>query len=160
MSMTDPIADMLTRLRNANLAAHDSVEIPASRLKVALTKILREEGFIKHYKIVKSAPGAKKEAAGDKGKKASTPINAPAVTTESRQGIIRIYLKYGPNQERVINGLNRVSKPGRRRYVGCEEIPDVFGGLGVAIVSTPKGVMTGRQARQQRVGGELLALVW
>jgi len=153
MSMTDPIADMLTRIRNANTAAHDSVEIPASRLKVALTKILREEGFIKHYKIVKTAPGAKKEGA-DKGKK------AVAANAEARQGIIRIYLKYGPNQEKVINGLNRMSKPGRRVYVGAQEIPDVYGGLGVAIVSTPKGVMTGRQARYQRVGGELLALVW
>ncbi len=153
MSMTDPIADMLTRIRNANSAAHDSVEIPASRLKVALTKILREEGFIKHYKIVKTVPGAKKE--GEKAAKKPAPA-----TAESRQGIIRIYLKYGPNQEKVINGISRMSKPGRRRYVGCQEIPDVYGGLGVAIVSTPRGVMTGRQARQQRVGGELMALVW
>ncbi len=156
MSMTDPIADMLTRIRNANTAAHDSVEIPASRLKVALTKILREEGFIKHYKIVKTAPGAKKEKEGASPEKAKKAASA----AEARQGIIRIYLKYGPAQERVINGLDRASKPGRRMYVGCDNIPSVYGGLGVAIVSTPRGVMTGRQAKQQRVGGELLALVW
>ena len=151
MSMTDPIADMLTRIRNSNLVAHDTVEIPASRMKVALTKILREEGYIKHYKIVKSTP-AKKKAPASAGKKEAN--------RSGRQGMIRIYLKYGPRQERVINGLRRASRPGRRRYVGYDAIPTVCGGLGITILSTPKGVMTGAQARQQRVGGELLALVW
>ena len=150
MSMTDPIADMLTRVRNANTAQHDTVEIPASRMKVALTKLLREEGYIKHYKIVKTAlvrrnPGAEKRKPAAK---------------ENRHGLIRIYLKYGPNRERVINGLKRVSRPGCRDYVGCDKIPEVFGGLGIAVMSTPKGVMSGKQARQERVGGELLAMVW
>jgi len=152
MSMTDPIADMLSRIRNANTAAHDTVEVPASRIKVALTKILREEGFIKHYKIVKSPPKSKKKAAETTKKEAKS--------GSGRQGLIRIYMKYGPRQERVINGVRRVSRPGRRHYVNCLEIPEVSGGLGVAILSTPKGVMTGRQARQARVGGELLAVVW
>lgn len=153
MSMTDPIADMLTRIRNANMAEHDTVEIPASRMKVALTKILREEGYIKHYKILKTAPkGAKKDVAKRGAKR-------PA-GRESRQGMIRIYLKYGPNQERVINGMRRLSTPGRRSYAGSLEIPEVRGGMGLAIISTSKGVMTGKQARQQRVGGELLAEIW
>jgi len=156
MSMTDPIADMLTRIRNANIAAHDTVEIPASRMKVALTKILREEGYIKHYKIVKSAPAKKKTQAAQSKKESSRASGGGA----GRQGLIRIYLKYGPRQERVINGLLRISTPGRRSYVGSGRIPTVYGGLGIAILSTPKGVMTGKQARQQNVGGELLAMVW
>ncbi len=154
MAMTDPIADMLTRIRNANVAKHDTVEIPASRMKVALTKILREEGYIKHYKIVKAQPKGKKRAAA-----AAAPKKTAAKRSE-RQGLIRIYLKFGPNQEKVINGLRRVSRPGLRRYVHCEHIPEVRGGLGIAILSTPKGVVTGQQARQERVGGELLAMVW
>jgi small subunit ribosomal protein S8 len=157
MAMTDPIADMLTRIRNANMVAHDSVEVPASRIKVALTKILREEGYIKHYKIVKTPMRA---APKKPLQQAAAPPPPPPRKSASRQGFIRIYLKYGPNRERVINGLTRLSRPGRRAYVGAANVPDVCNGLGVAILSTPKGVMSGRSARQQNVGGELLAKIW
>ncbi len=150
MSITDPLAGMLTRVRKATSAPHDTVSNPTSRENVPLIKLLREEGYIKHYKIVKTAlvrrnPGAEKRKPAAK---------------ENRHGLIRIYLKYGPNRERVINGLKRVSRPGCRDYVGCDKIPEVFGGLGIAVMSTPKGVMSGKQARQERVGGELLAMVW
>jgi len=132
MTPTAPIADMLTRIRNANLARLDHVDVPASKMKISLARILKEEGFVKYYKTMKS----------------------------QKKGLIRIFMKYGPNKEAVINGLDRVSKPGIRRYVGVEEIPRVRGGLGVAILSTSKGVMTGQECRRQRVGGELLCVVW
>ena len=132
MHITDPIADMLTRIRNANASKHESVEIPASNMKKQIAQILVDEGYIKSYNII------------DDGK----------------QGIIRVLLKYGPNKSLVIRGIKRVSKPGLRIYVGSEEIPKVMRGLGVAIVSTSKGVMTDREARKANVGGEVLAFVW
>lgn len=130
--MTDPIADMLTRIRNANVAYQDHVDIPSSRVKVAIAKILKDEGFVKYYKVMK--------------------IN--------KQGTIRVFLKYGPNKERVIGGLDRVSRPGLRRYMGATEIPRVMGGLGITILSTSQGIMTGREARQKNVGGEILCTVY
>ena len=132
MHITDPIADMLTRIRNANASKHESVEIPASNMKKQIAQILVDEGYIKSYNII------------DDGK----------------QGIIKVLLKYGPNNSLVIRGIKRVSKPGLRIYVGSEEIPKVMRGLGVAIVSTSKGVMTDREARKANVGGEVLAFVW
>jgi small subunit ribosomal protein S8 len=132
MSMTDPIADMLTRVRNAGTARFDKVDIPASRLKISLARIFKEEGFIKNYKVIK----------------------------DNRQGILRIYLKYDEHQQPLIQGLRRVSKPGRRVYAGHEELPKVQGGLGVAVISTPQGVVTDRQARKTRVGGEVLCEIW
>lgn len=132
MHITDPIADMLTRIRNANASKHESVEIPASNMKKQIAQILVDEGYIKSYNII------------DDGK----------------QGIIKVLLKYGPNKSLVIRGIKRVSKPGLRIYVGSEEIPKVMKGLGVAIVSTSKGVMTDRAARKANIGGEVLAFVW
>ena len=132
MHITDPIADMLTRIRNANASKHESVEIPASNMKKQIAQILVDEGYIKSYNII------------DDGK----------------QVIIKVLLKYGPNKSLVIRGIKRVSKPGLRIYVGSEEIPKVMRGLGVAIVSTSKGVMTDREARKANVGGEVLAFVW
>ena len=132
MHITDPIADMLTRIRNANASKHESVEIPASNMKKQIAQILVDEGYIKSYNII------------DDGK----------------QGIIKVLLKYGPNKSLVIRGIKRVSKPGLRIYVGSEEIPKVMKGLGVAIVSTSKGVMTDKEARKANVGGEVLAFVW
>ncbi|MDR1465048.1 MAG: 30S ribosomal protein S8 [Oscillospiraceae bacterium] len=132
MQITDSIADMLTRIRNANAAKHDSVKIPASNMKKAIAKILLDEGYIKNFKVVE----------------------------DGKQGIIDIALKYGPNKSQVITGLRRVSKPGLRIYSGCEEIPKVMRGLGIAILSTPQGVMTDRAARKQNVGGEVLAFIW
>ena len=132
MHITDPIADMLTRIRNANASKHESVEIPASNMKKQIAQILVDEGYIKSYNII------------DDGK----------------QGIIKVLLKYGPNKSLVIRGIKRVSKPGLRIYVGSEEIPKVMRGLGVAIVSTSKGIMTDRAARKANVGGEVLAFVW
>lgn len=130
MSMTDPIADLLTRIRNANVVYRDQVEVPASKMKVALAGILKEEGFIRDFYV------------------------------DEKQGVIRIFMRYGPNRTRVIRGLRRVSTPGRRVYRGKEELPRVLGGLGVAIVSTPKGLLTDRRARQEGVGGEVLCYVW
>jgi small subunit ribosomal protein S8 len=132
MSMTDPIADMLTRIRNAGHARFDKVDIPASRMKISLARILKDEGFIKNYKVIK----------------------------DNRQGILRVYLKYGDQQKSLIQGLRRVSKPGRRVYAGTEELPRVQGGLGVAVISTSKGVVTDRQARKLQVGGEVLCEIW
>jgi small subunit ribosomal protein S8 len=132
MSMTDPIADMLTRIRNAGGARFDKVDIPASRMKISLAKILKEEGFIKNYKVIK----------------------------DSRQGILRVYLKYNEKQLPLIQGLRRVSKPGRRVYAGQAELPRVQGGLGVAVISTSQGVVTDRQARKLEVGGEVLCEIW
>ena len=132
MQITDPIADMLTRIRNANSAKHATVDVPASKLKKAIAQILLEEGYIKSYEVVE----------GD------------------TQGVIRITLKYLPSKEKVITGLRRVSKPGLRVYAGAEELPQVLRGLGIAIISTSKGVMTDKKARQAHVGGEVLAFVW
>lgn len=133
MSVTDPVADMLTRIRNANAARKDEVEVPYSRLKWELARILREEGYIKACYW------------NSKGKK-----KAP----------IKIYLKYGPSHERVIHGLDRASRPGIRRYNGSEDMPRVLGGLGILIVSTSRGVMTDRDCRKSHVGGEVLCSVW
>lgn len=130
--MSDPIADMLTRLRNANMAGHEVVEVPASRVKIAIAKILKEEGFIKFFKTVR----------------------------DGKQGILKIFLRYGPNNERVITGIERVSRPGLRRYVKRDEIPKVLGGMGIAILTTPKGIMTGEEARRRGVGGEIICRVW
>ncbi len=130
--VTDPVADMLARIRNGSLAEHEKVDIPSSRLKVRLAEILKEEGFIKNFRLIE----------------------------DKRQGVLRVYLKYGPGQERVISGLRRVSKPGRRLYVGADRIPSVLGGMGVAILSTPRGVLTDRESRKAKVGGEVLCYVW
>ena len=132
MQITDPIADMLTRIRNANSAKHDTVQVPASNMKKAIAQILLDEGYIKGYKVVE----------------------------DGKQGIIEIALKYGPNKSQVLLGLRRVSKPGLRIYTDCENMPKVMKGLGVAILSTSKGVMTDKEARKQNVGGEVLAFVW
>ena len=131
MHITDPIADMLTRIRNANSARHDTVDVPASNMKKSIAQILLDEGYIKSYQIV----------------------------DDGTQGVIHITLKYN-GKDKVITGLRRVSKPGLRVYVGADELPRVLRGLGIAIVSTSRGVMTGAQARKQSIGGELLALVW
>ena len=132
MQITDSIADMLTRIRNANTAKHPTVDVPASNMKKAIAQILVDEGYIKSYQII------------DDGK----------------QGIIRITLKYGENKSQVITGLRRVSKPGLRIYSSCEDMPKVMKGLGIAIVSTSKGVMTDKKARELNVGGEVLAFIW
>ena len=132
MQLTDPIADMLTRIRNANSARHETVDVPASNMKKAIADILNEEGYIKGYQII------------DDGK----------------QGIIKISLKYGANKERVLSGLKRVSKPGLRVYAGRDELPKVLKGLGIAIISTSKGIMTDKKARALNVGGEVLAFIW
>ncbi len=152
MPVTDPIADMLTRIRNSNAVGAEEVSIPASRMKVGLAKILREEGFIKHYKVSrvrkKNAKGQKKS--GDQEK--SNPLE--------QQSEIRIFLKYGPNEEKVIQGLKRLSKPSLRRYVRSGEIPRIEGGLGISIVSTSQGLKTDKQCRQQNIGGEILCAIW
>ena len=132
MQITDPVADMLTRIRNANSAKHETVDVPASNLKKDIAKILLDEGYIKSYEIVE----------------------------DGTQGIIRIQLKYLAGKEKVISGLRRVSKPGLRVYAGADELPRVLHGLGIAIVSTSKGVMTDKAARANHVGGEVLAFVW
>ena len=132
MQITDAIADMLTRIRNANSAKHSTVEVPASKMKKSIEQILLNEGYIKGIDVIE----------------------------DNKQGIIRITLKYGSNKERVITGLRRVSKPGLRVYANCEDMPKVLKGLGIAIVSTSKGVMTDKAARKANVGGEVLAFVW
>ncbi len=132
MQITDPVADMLTRIRNANTAKHESVDVPASNLKKAIAKILLDEGYIKSYEVVE----------------------------DGTQGVIRIQLKYLAGKEKVISGLRRVSKPGLRVYAGADELPRVLKGLGIAIISTSKGVMTDKKARANHVGGEVLAFVW
>ena len=132
MQITDPVADMLTRIRNANSAKHDTVDVPASKLKKAIAQILLDEGYIKSY----------------------------TVEDNGNQGIIHITLKYMGKKEQVISGLRRVSKPGLRVYAGAEEMPHVLRGLGIAIVSTSQGVMTDKKARQLHIGGEVLAFVW
>lgn len=132
MVMTDPIADYLTRIRNANMAKHDSVEITASNIKKSISEILKREGFIRDYEVA----------------------------DDNKQGVIKVFLKYGPNGERVISGLKRISKPGLRNYVGAEDLPKVLNGLGIAIVSTSAGVITDKEARQKNVGGEVIAYIW
>lgn len=132
MQITDPIADMLTRIRNANSAKHDTVEVPASNMKKAIAQILLDEGYIKAYQVVE----------------------------DNKQGMIKIALKYGANKAAVIKGIRRVSKPGLRIYTDCENMPQVLKGLGTAIISTSKGVMTDKQARKENVGGEVLAFIW
>ena len=132
MQITDPVADMLTRIRNANTAKHESVDVPASNLKKAIAQILLDEGYIKSFEVVE----------------------------DGTQGIIRIQLKYLAGKEKVISGLRRVSKPGLRVYAGADELPRVLKGLGIAIISTSNGVMTDKKARANHVGGEVLAFVW
>lgn len=132
MVMTDPVADMLTRIRNANSVYHDKVEIPASKIKQAIAQVLKAEGFIKDFEVIK----------------------------DDKQGVLRASLKYGPNREKVITGIKRISKPGLRVYVKSEQMPRVLGGLGIAIISTSKGIMTEKQARRDGLGGEVLAFVW
>lgn len=132
MQITDPIADLLTRIRNANSAKHNSVDVPASNMKKAIVEILKNEGYIKEYQIIE----------------------------DGKQGVIRITLKYGPSNEKVISGLKRVSKPGLRFYASADELPRVLKGLGIAIVSTSKGIMTDKEARKAHIGGEVLAFVW
>ena len=132
MHITDPIADMLTRFRNANNAKHETVDVPASNMKKAIAQILLDEGYIKNYQIV----------------------------DDGTQGVIHITLKYNPGKEKVLTGLRRVSKPGLRVYVGADELPSVLRGLGIAIVSTSKGVMPDKKARAAHVGGEVLAFIW
>jgi len=132
MITTDPIADMLTRIRNANTAGHETVDIPASKMKKSIAEILREEGFIRSYDVV----------------------------TEGPQGTLRIILKYGPEKEKVITGLRRISRPGLRVYSPRTEIPRLLGGLGLVILSTSKGIMSGKRAKREGYGGEVLAYVW
>lgn len=132
MHITDAIADMLTRIRNANSAKHDTVDVPASNIKKAIAQILVDEGYIKSFEVI----------------------------DDEKQGTIHITLKYGPGKTQVIQGLRRVSKPGLRIYSSSEELPKVMRGLGVAIISTSKGVMTDKQARKENVGGEVLAFIW
>ena len=132
MHITDSIADMLTRIRNAGAAKHETVDVPASKMKKAIAQILLDEGYIKSFQLIE----------------------------DGKQGIIRIVLKYGENKTSVISGLRRVSKPGLRIYTNCEDMPKVMKGLGIAVVSTSKGVMTDKQARKENVGGEVLAFVW
>ena len=132
MHITDPIADMLTRIRNANNAKHDTVDVPASNMKKAIAQILLEEGYIKNFQLI----------------------------DDGTQGVIRITLKYNAGKEKVISGLRRVSKPVLRVYAGADELPKVLRGLGIAIVSTSKGVMTDKKAREAHVGGEVLAFIW
>jgi small subunit ribosomal protein S8 len=132
MVMTDPIADMLTRIRNANMVRHEKLEVPASKIKKEIAEILKSEGFVRDFELIE----------------------------DNKQGIIRIFLKYGANNERVITGLKRISKPGLRVYAKTGEVPRVLNGLGIAVVSTSHGVLTDKEARSKQVGGEVLAYVW
>ncbi|MEW6725139.1 MAG: 30S ribosomal protein S8 [Bacillota bacterium] len=132
MVMTDPVADLLTRIRNANIANHDRVEIPGSKIKRAIVEILKAEGFVRDYEWI----------------------------DDNKQGTIRVFMKYGPNKEKVITDLKRISKPGRRVYCKKDEVPRVLGGLGIAVLSTPRGVISDKQARREGVGGEVICYVW
>jgi small subunit ribosomal protein S8 len=132
MVMTDPIADLLTRIRNANVVHHDKVEIPASKIKRAVIQILKEEGFVKDFEVL----------------------------SDGKQGVLRVSLKYGPERDRVITGIKRISKPGLRVYAKKEQLPKVLGGLGIAIISTSQGIMSDKQARKSGLGGEVIAFVW
>ena len=132
MAMTDPIADFLTRIRNANMAKHESVEIPASKIKSGMAEILKNEGFVRDVEYI----------------------------DDDKQGVIRVFLKYDKNNERVISGLRRISKPGLRSYVKADAVPKVLNGLGIALISTSEGVITDKTARSKNIGGEVLAYVW
>ena len=132
MAITDPIADMLTRIRNAGKAKFNSVDIPGSNIKIEMAKVMKEEGYIRNYKFIK----------------------------DSKQGILRVYLKYGDNQAHVIQEMKRISKPSRRVYVGADDVSAVYNGLGIAILSTSKGIITDRQARKEKVGGEVLCNIF
>lgn len=132
MAMTDPIADFLTCIRNANMAKHESLEVPASKIKRSIAEILKNEGFIRDYEFIE----------------------------DNKQGIIRVFLKYGKNGERVISGIRRISKPGLRSYVKADAVPKVLNGLGIAILSTSEGVMTDKDARAKKIGGEVIAYIW
>lgn len=132
MVMTDPIADMLTRIRNANTVKHEKLELPASKMKKDIADILKREGFVKDYEFIE----------------------------DNKQGVLRIFLKYGVNEEHVITGIKRISKPGLRVYAKADQVPRVLNGLGIAIVSTSKGVLSDKEARNQAVGGEVLAYIW
>lgn len=132
MVMTDPVADFLTRIRNGNMVMHETVEVPSSKLKMGIAQILKEEGYIKDYEYI----------------------------ADSKQGVIRVYLKYGQNKEKVITGLKRISKPGLRVYVKKDEVPKVLGGLGTAIISTSQGLMADKNARKQGLGGEVICYIW
>ena len=132
MSMTDPIADFLTRIRNANMVLHDSVEVPASKIKKDIAEILKSEGFVRDVEYIE----------------------------DDKQGVIRVFLKYSADKTRVISGLKRISKPGLRTYVKSDDVPKVLNGLGVAIISTSEGVITDKEARAKKIGGEVLAYVW
>ncbi|RWZ52109.1 30S ribosomal protein S8 [Halobacillus fulvus] len=132
MTMTDPIADMLTRIRNANMVRHEKLELPASNVKKEIADILKREGFVRDYEFIE----------------------------DNKQGVLRIFLKYGQDNERVITGVKRISKPGLRVYANAQELPKVLNGLGVAVVSTSKGVLTDKEAREQAIGGEVLAYIW
>lgn len=132
MSMSDPLADMLTRIRNAGRAKHKSVDIPGSRMKTALASVLKEEGFIRNFKFIK----------------------------DNKQGILRVYLKYEPNDRHVIYGVQRISKPSRRVYAGSKDIKPVLNGLGISVLSTSKGLLTDKQARNENIGGEILCAIW
>ncbi|KUG04154.1 ssu ribosomal protein s8p (s15ae) [hydrocarbon metagenome] len=132
MVMTDPVADFLTRIRNGNMVMHETVEIPSSKIKVSIAEIMKEEGYIRDFEYIQ----------------------------DGKQGIIRVYLKYGPNKEKVITGIKRISKPGLRVYVKKDEIPKVLGGLGTAVISTSKGLMTDKSARKTGLGGEVICYIW
>lgn len=132
MVMTDPIADFLTRIRNGNMVMHETVEVPGSKIKMSIANIMKEEGYIKDYEYIE----------------------------DGKQGIIRIYLKYGPNKQKVITGMKRISKPGLRVYVKKDEIPRVLGGLGTAVISTSQGLMTDKKARKEGLGGEVVCYIW
>jgi small subunit ribosomal protein S8 len=138
MNMTDPIADMLTRIRNGATAKHDTVQMPASKVKVAIAQVLKEEQFIRDFELAEE----------------------PSKQGRAAHKILKVHLSYSGKREAVLNGLTRVSKPGLRVYVQKREIPRVYGGLGIAIISTPQGIMTGQQAWRKKLGGELLAYVW
>ncbi|NLJ72216.1 MAG: 30S ribosomal protein S8 [Syntrophomonadaceae bacterium] len=132
MVMTDPVADFLTRIRNGNMVMHETVEVPSSKIKLGLAEILKDEGYIKDFEYI----------------------------ADGKQGVIRLYLKYGQNNEKVITGLKRISKPGLRVYVKKDEVPKVLGGLGIAIISTSQGLMTDKNARKAGLGGEVICYIW
>ena len=132
MAMTDPIADMLTRIRNANSVFHEKVEIPASKIKIAIAEVLKQEGFIKDFRFAE----------------------------DNKQGVLTVRLKYGPEREKVITGIKRISRPGLRQYSKCKDLPRVLGGLGIAIISTSHGILSDKQARKAGLGGEVIAYVW
>lgn len=130
--MTDPIADFLTRIRNGNMVMHETVEVPSSKVKLSIADIMKQEGYIKEYEYIE----------------------------DDKQGVIRIYLKYGPNKQKVITGIKRISKPGLRVYVRKDEVPRVLGGLGTAVISTSRGLMTDKRARKEGLGGEVICYIW